>query len=182
MSATPRYAPVQRGLHWLIALLVVGVFAGGQIIDNYGFEGMKAAFGLDMTNRIYMLHKTFGIVILALMAARIAARLTFGKPEYRPPLSPIEAKASAAVHGLFYVLLILMPVLGWAATATGGFPVQFFGWNLPPLFGKDEALSETLFGLHGAVGSVIALLVVVHVAAAIRHAAVNRDGVMRRMI
>lgn len=177
-----RYAPVQRLLHWVIALLVIAVIAGGKIIENYGFEGLKAAFGLDMTNLIYTYHKTFGIVIFALMAVRIAVKISLGKPDYAKPLTRFESAASNAVHGLFYALLLLMPVLGWLATGAGGFPVQFFSWNLPAILSRDDALSKTLYDLHAITGNVILTLVLVHVGAAIWHAAVKRDGVLRRML
>ena len=68
------------------------------------------------------------------------------------------------------------------ATGAGDFPVQFFGWNLPPILSGDKALSETLYDLHAIVGNAILTLILVHVGAAIWHAAVKKDGVLRRMI
>jgi cytochrome b561 len=85
------------------------------------------------------------------------------------------------VHGLLYVALLVQPVLGWLATAAGGFPVEFFSSKLPGLIGKDKALSETLYGLHGAVGWTIIALIAIHVAAALMHAFIKRDTVMKRM-
>ena len=178
----PRYALSQRALHWIIAVLVIGVIAGGKVIENFGFEGLRDTFGLDATNAIYTYHKTFGILILALMLVRLALKLRLGKPAYEPPLTRFEHVASNAVHGLFYGLLILMPVLGWLATGAGDFPVQFFSWNLPPILPVDKALSETLYGLHAIVGNAILTLILVHVGAAIWHAAVKKDGVFRRMV
>ncbi len=178
----PRYAFSQRALHWIIALLVIGSIAGGKVIENFGFEGLRDTFGLDATNAIYTYHKTFGILILALMLVRLALKLRLGKPEYDPPLTRFEHIASNATHGLFYGLLILMPVLGWLATGAGDFPVQFFGWNLPPILSGDKALSETLYDLHAIVGNAILTLILVHVGAAIWHTAVKKDGVLRRMV
>ena len=74
-----------------------------------------------------------------------------------------------------------MPVLGWAATAAGGFPVQFFDLTMPGIIGENKALSETLFMLHGAVGLAIAALALLHIAAAMRHWLVLNDGVMNRI-
>ena len=71
--------------------------------------------------------------------------------------------------------------LGWLATAAGGYPVQFFDLNLPGLIGKDRALAETLFWLHGLLGWLIIGLIAVHVGAAMMHWLVKRDGVMARM-
>lgn len=179
--ATNRYSLAQRVLHWVIALLVVPVLAVGITLGLLGFEGTKAAFGSDATNALYTYHKTFGILILGLMAVRIAVRLRRGAPAYETPLTGFERVASRLVHVLLYAVLLVMPVLGWLATAAGGYPVQFFGWNLPGLIGKDKALSETLFWLHGLGGGVLAGLIALHVAGALRHWLVKRDGVMARM-
>jgi cytochrome b561 len=73
-----------------------------------------------------------------------------------------------------------MPIVGWLATAAGGYPVQFFDLNLPGLMGKDKALSETLFGLHGAAGLSLLFLIALHVGAAIKHL-LKKDQVTRRI-
>ncbi len=74
-----------------------------------------------------------------------------------------------------------MPILGWMATAAGGYPVQFFDWNLPGFIGKNEKLSETLFELHELVGWTLIGLILIHVGAALTHWLVWKDGVMERM-
>jgi cytochrome b561 len=74
-----------------------------------------------------------------------------------------------------------MPVLGWLATASGGFPVQFFNLTLPGLISENKELSKTLFELHALVGWVILGLIVLHVSAAVYHWKIKRDGVMGRM-
>jgi len=75
----------------------------------------------------------------------------------------------------------VQPMLGWAATAAGGFPIEFFNSQLPKLIAKDPALSETLYMVHGAVGALILTLIAVHVGAALMHAFIKRDTVMKRM-
>ncbi len=181
MIETDRYALVQRLLHWLIAILVLGVLGVGMTLGFLGYDGVKESFGDEVTNALYTYHKTFGVMILALMILRLALRLGLGAPPYRPPLAGFERVASRAVHDLFYVALLAMPVIGWLATAAGGYPVQFFGWTLPGFIGKDKELSETLFTIHGVIGWVILGLVVLHVAGAMRHWLIKRDGVMARM-
>jgi cytochrome b561 len=181
MIETDRYALAQRLLHWLIVILVLGVLGVGLTLGFLGFDGVKETFGGEVTNALYAYHKTFGVMILALTILRLALRLSLGAPPYRPPLAGFEHVASRAVHGLFYAALLAMPVIGWLATAAGGYPVQFFGWTLPGLIGKDKALSETLFTVHGLVGGAILGLIVLHVAGALRHWLIKRDGVMARM-
>ena len=176
-----RYALLQRLLHWLIAIMVLGALFGGALLWTYGFDGLQAAFGLEATNTIYKYHKTVGILILGLMLVRLVLRLAYGAPPPPRSMSPAVAATARATHLAFYGLLILMPVVGWAATAAGGFPVQFFDANLPPLIGKNEALSETLYRVHGLLGLVIGALVFAHVAAALRHWLVLKDRVMDRI-
>jgi cytochrome b561 len=177
----PRYPLIHRLLHWTIAVIAPLVLTVGMIFMFLEFEGTLAAFGQPATDLLYTYHKTFGIVILTLMLLRLVIRLTFGKPEYRPPIAGWERAVSTAVHASLYALLILQPMLGWAATAAGGFPVQFFAWTLPGLLAKDEGLSRTLYDVHGLTGWLILLLVVVHIAGALRHWLVKRDQVMTRM-
>lgn len=177
----PRYALIHRLLHWALAGIVLVTLTVGMIFMFLGFEGTLATFGQPMTDQLYTYHKTFGIVILGLMLLRLVVRLVFGKPDYRPPIAAWERRVSTAVHASLYALLIVQPIIGWAATAAGGYPVQFFGWNLPGFLSKDEALSETLYGVHGLFGWLILILVLVHLAGALRHWLVKRDQVMTRM-
>ncbi|AGA32964.1 Cytochrome B561 [Thioalkalivibrio nitratireducens DSM 14787] len=182
-ATLPRYALVQRMLHWLIAVLVILALIAGGTIGFLGFEGMRATFGAQGTDFFYTAHKTLGLSILGLMVLRLIARLWFDKPPYAVPLSLFQRLASRTVHTLFYVLLLLvMPVLGVLATASGGFPVHFFHIELLPGFiSENEALSERLFGWHRIVGITLAGLIVLHVAGAIYHWKIRRDGVMERM-
>jgi cytochrome b561 len=176
-----RYTLAQRLLHWLIVILAIMLLGVGLTLGNLGYEGAVAAFGSDTTNLLYTYHKTFGVMLLGLMVLRLVLRLTLGAPPYRQPLATWQSVASKLVHGLFYVVLLAMPVVGWLGTAAGGFPVQFLDWNLPGLIGKDEALSKSLFELHGWLGWVLIGLMLIHVAAALMHWLVQRDGVMERM-
>jgi cytochrome b561 len=115
------------------------------------------------------------------MLFRLILRLGYRAPPAPASLSPAVAKAAHANHLAFYGLLILMPMVGWAATAAGGFPIEFFNTNLPPLIGKNEALSATLYRVHGLLGIAIGALVLLHIGAALRHWLVLKDGVMQRI-
>lgn len=176
-----RYSLLQRLIHWGVAIIVIGVLTVGLTLGFLGFDGSKEAFGVPATNLLYNLHKTFGVILLALMTLRLLVRLAQGRPEYQPPLPRFNRIASEVVHGLLYVALLAQPMLGWAATAAGGFPVEFFNAKLPSLIGKDEALSKVLFTIHSGVGWLILTLICIHVGAALMHAYVKRDTVMQRM-
>jgi cytochrome b561 len=176
-----RYALSQRLIHWIVAVLVLCALALGMTLGLLGFDRTLATFGAPVTDLMYISHKTIGVLLLALILVRIALRVSLGRPPYAVPLPRPQKIASEIVHGLLYVLLLAMPVLGWLSTATGGFPINFFHWELPPLIGRDDALSETLFLWHGILGWALLILIVGHVSAAVYHWRVRRDGVMQRM-
>ena len=181
MTGYARYSLLQRLIHWAVAIIAVCLLVAGATLGILGFDGLKETFGMPVTNAIYKYHKTFGVIMLGLMTLRLLLKLTLGRPEYDPPLPRFNKVASAAVHGLLYVALLVQPMLGWAATAAGGYPIEFFNAKLPKLIGKDPALSETLYMVHGAVGALILTLIAIHVGAALMHRFIKRDTVMKRM-
>lgn len=176
------YPAVRKLLHWVVALCVILTLIGGLMLWKYGFMGLKDNFGIETTNLVYKYHKSFGLLILILMTVRIIAKLMMPDPPHVPPLSAFHRIASKSVHGLLYLLLLAQPVVGWVATSAGGFPAEFFGGAFPDLVGKDKALSEALYGVHGALGWLIILLVAIHIGAALLHRFVYKDGVMARML
>ena len=121
------------------------------------------------------------MIVLALMTLRLVLRLMRPPPPYDPPIPAFFRTAGRINHWALYALLIMQPMVGWAATAAGGFPIEFFNWTLPPILSKDEALSETLYGWHGVLGFTILVLALIHASAALIHWLVRRDGVMQRM-
>lgn len=181
MNGHPRYPLILRLLHWLIAIAVIGVLALGLTLGVLGFEGARDTFGEPATNMIFKYHKSFGIVVLGLMVLRLLVRLFMHKPPYDTPMPRVNRIMSNAVHGLLYLLLLIQPVLGWAATAAGDFPIEFFNTELPKLIAKDEALSATLYNVHFGVGLVLLVLITVHVTAAIFHWLSVGDTVMKRI-
>ncbi len=181
MSDADRYSLIQRLLHWLLALLVIPALGVGITLGWLGFDGSREAFGAEVTNALYTGHKTIGVLILALMTLRLVLRLILGAPPPVPTLTRFERLASQGVQALMYLVLLALPVVGWLATAAGGYPVQFFAWTLPGLIAKDPALSETLFQLHGLLGWALFALLALHIGGALMHWLVKRDGVMRRM-
>lgn len=180
-SAPPRYALVQRLLHWLIAGLVLLALITGGTIGYFGFEGLQEQFGQRFTGLVYTSHKTLGLMILGLMLIRVLARLYFGKPGYAQPLPRFHRVASQGVHGLLYLALLGQPVLGWLATGSGDFPVHLFHIELPGLMAHNDELSRLLFLWHRYVAYLLVGLIVIHIAGAIYHWIFRRDEVMQRM-
>ncbi len=172
------YSGPQKLLHWLIALLVFGMIPVGVYMTNRG-----ATTNFDaLTNTLYTWHKTIGFTILLLVLLRIWIRKSRGVPEPVSTLTSFERFASDAAHKALYVLMILVPLLGWAAVSA--YPARgiLFGLSLPPILPVNEALAKTLFSLHKAAAIGLVLVVMAHVGAAFMHLIVKKDGVFRRML
>ncbi|NBD19142.1 cytochrome b [Aquabacterium fontiphilum] len=177
--ADPRYSTPAIVLHWVLALGIVGAFAMGWYLSEQPFSLSK----LKLINW----HKWAGITILALSVLRLLWRLT-----HRPPALPArvvgamprwQQAAHHGVHHLLYGLFFAVPLLGWAASSAKGFPIVWFGvLPLPDWVGVDQELGKTLQGLHAWAAWGLIALAGLHVAAALKHQLVDRDGLMARML
>ncbi len=169
------YSPVAKTFHWAVAVLVMGIIPAGIIMTNLSSGPFQ--------NNLYDLHRSFGTLILGLMAARIGYRLMHGSPAPEASLKRWEVIVSEAVHGLLYVLVVGTALMGWAGTSAYGAAIRVFGlFTLPPLLAKDQALGETLLGIHGKLGFLVGLLALLHIGAALQHYVIKKDGVLQRML
>jgi cytochrome b561 len=170
------YDPVARAVHWLVAGLAVIVVAFGLAIPGAPRE-------TDSRALLMLLHRSVGLSILALMVFRALWRLG-----HRPPPLPlgfprIEALAAHADHALLYLLFFVMPLSGYLNAAAAGHWVSFFGIvAIPPVVPENGRLSQIADALHLAGQFAIYALVAVHVAAALMHAIVRRNGILERML
>ena len=176
-----RYALLQRIIHWLMALIILPLMAGGLLIGILGFQGVTDFLGASLRDTLYEYHKTFGLVVLGLMLLRLFVRLELGRPAYDAPLALWQKLVSSVVHYALYLALFAMPILGWLATDASDFPVEFFGWDLPQFIAKDEAMGKALYAAHEIVGWTLVGLVALHIGAALKHWLIDKDGVARRM-
>lgn len=172
------YSPAQRAVHWLHAALVLTALPLGIIIG----KAAPGTFSDAAMNGLYNAHRSFGFMVLAVAVLRVAVRIANGAPPPVPTLTPFERIASTAVHHLLYVMIFLVPLLGWAGTSAYRAEITVFGlFNLPHFVGEDRALSDTLLGAHGAAAMLLALLVAAHIGGALMHLIVKKDGVFGRM-
>jgi cytochrome b561 len=181
MNKPDRYIYPHRLLHWLVAGTLLLSLVSGLTLGFLEYDGAVNLIGQALTNVLYGGHKTLGVLILLLMTLRVITRLAFTVPHHVPPLTTYERVVSASVQYLLYLALIVMPSIGWVATASGGFPVEFFLWQLPGFIGKNEPLSEQLFMLHEWLSWIIVALVVLHISGAMFHWKIKRDNVIKRM-
>jgi cytochrome b561 len=174
-TRTGGYPTSSKWLHWAVAACVL-ITIPVAIAMNQVSEG-------PMQDTLYNLHKSLGVLILLLMILRLINRLMVGAPAPDPTIARWQKAASSAVHGLLYVLLFVMSVAGYIANSAYGAKTPFFGlFELPMIVGKNEALSEKLFAFHKYTGWLVAVLVLVHIGAALQHHLIHRDNVLRRML
>lgn len=169
-----RYGFVAQGLHWLIVALLIVQVTLGKVAEDL-------PLGLD---KLVMMarHKSVGITILGLAVIRLAWRL-IDRPPPPPPMPRWQRGAARLTHAAFYVLLFALPVTGWLMSSASNFPVSWFGLvQLPDLVAPDDGLEHRLEDIHETLVKVLVALAVLHVAAALKHQFVDRDGLLLRML
>jgi cytochrome b561 len=174
-AAAARYGGVAQALHWLVAALVLSQFGLGWTMSDLPLSQLK----FDL----YQLHKSLGLTIFALVVVRLAWRLGHPPPPLPTGLPAWERTAARTTHALFYVLLLVQPLIGLLQSNAANFPVVVWGiLPVPALIGSDEGFAETLVEVHETVASVLLVLIALHVAAALRHHFLLKDDVLRRML
>lgn len=172
-SAPARYTGVAITLHWLLALGIVGAFGVGLYMTGLTMSPTRL--------KLYNWHKWAGVTILALSAARLLWRLGH-RPPADLPMPAWQARAAHATHGLLYLLFFAVPLSGWAYSSAAGYPIVWFGvLPLPDFVPVDKALAEQIKPLHAWLNYGMAALVVAHVAGALKHQFIDRDGLIQRM-
>jgi cytochrome b561 len=175
-APTPqRYTGPAMLLHWLIALLIFGLFPLGLYMSDLALSPRKI--------ELYAWHKWFGLTVLLLAVLRVLWRATHRAPPLPNSVPRWQQQAAEALHGLLYLLILAIPLSGWALSSAAGVQVVWWGvLPLPELLPKDRALAHALAITHGLLNYTLAALVVMHVAAALKHQFIDRDGVLLRML
>jgi len=178
LNASNRYNTASILLHWILGIALIAIFCFGVYMADLPFSPTRL--------KLFNWHKWAGVTILALSVLRVVWRLTHPAPalptKIENAMPSWQLLAHKGTHLGLYALFFLVPLLGWAYSSAAGFPIVLFGqFPLPDLVGADKALAETLKALHKASAFGMALLVVMHVAAALKHHFIDRDGLLQRM-
>jgi cytochrome b561 len=168
------YGSLAKFLHWAIVLLIVPQYFLAEAAE-------ELPNGLEKLQLINW-HKSLGMLVLLLTLARIGWKImNRGLPG--PVGEPWQRKAAAAGHGLLYLLVLAQPISGWAMSSAANYPVTLFGWfQFPALVAENHDLHEALEEVHEVLFFVMLAVAVVHIAAALYHHVVLKDGVLRRML
>ena len=170
-----RYHPVAKALHWLVAFLVAVQFGIAWAMPDIGPH--------TKLGRLISLHLTVGALIGLAALARISWRLRHPGPG--PSASePRWLRAGARVsHGALYLLLLIVPLLGWAAASTRGWPVTFLPrLALPALLPRGSKSGFLAGDVHTFLAYTLLAIVALHIAAALYHRFILRDAVLTRML
>ena len=161
-----------RWLHWSMAAMILAML----------FIGVAMVTSLELRPWLIDMHRPLGLLILLLALVRLRHRRRHPPPPLPDTLPKLQARIAGASHLALYALMFAMPLLGWAMSSAGGYVVTLpFGGHMPPLAPQDPALYTVLRGAHGVLGYAFFALVLAHVAGALHHAWVRRDGVFEAM-
>lgn len=189
----PRFSPTQRSpsryglvaiaLHWAIAAAIIGLLVLGTVM-------VRMTPGSSLQFELYQLHKSFGITVLALSLFRLGWRLRHPVPPLPATLKPWEAKLARFTHAAFYVLMLALPFSGWmmVSASVWNLPTIIFGLfplpHLPVLstLPDKKPVEEAFKDVHEWMAIAAFALLLLHVAAAVKHHVFLRDDTLARML
>lgn len=169
------YTAVAKVFHWGMALVIIGLLALGFVMTGLPLSPEKLQY--------YAWHKWAGVSIFLLVWLRLAWRLRHPPPAYPERMSPLLQRVAHLGHAMLYGLMIVIPLSGWLLSSAKGVQTVWFGVvPLPDLLPKDREMGHWLHEVHEFLNFVLLLLLVGHVAAALKHHWVDRDGILKRML
>ena len=173
-----QYGAIAKLFHWVTLGLMLVALPLGFVIQHVK-DASKMGF--------YALHESAGLTILFVALARLAWRRLSPPPSLPHDMPKLMRTTSTAVHHALYALLILQPLLGFLATNAWGFPMRgataYLGFiGLPKFMEAWEGLAKILSLLHSIGGWLLVVLIALHIAGALFHHAIRRDGTLMRMI
>jgi len=175
-AAGGRYTGTAIMLHWLIAVLIIGGFWLGWVMTDIP--------GLTPTKlRYFSWHKWIGVTVFTLAWLRVLWRLTHPAPPLPAGMPALQRLVSNAVHGLLYVLMIVIPASGYLYSSAAGVQVVYLGiLPLPTLIGPDQHLKVIFRLIHICLNYGLLGLFVLHLLGVVKHTLIDRDGLLARMV
>lgn len=167
-----------RTFHWVMAVTILGLIACGWYMTSLD---KSVSYKYD----IYHWHKSFGVLVLLLLFARIVIRLLSHVPPLPETIPTHEKLLSKLVHWLLYLMMFLVPASGYLMSgAAPGITVPFFNWTMPNLVEKSKELASFLHGIHVVIPYVLLGIVALHVVGALKHRFFDKpeNDVLKRML
>ncbi len=171
-----RYSGIAIGLHWIIAIALVGQIALGwwMIEIPKSPPGVRAGW--------FNLHKSIGLTIGLFVLLRLWWRLTHPTPPLPDSLPRWQRIAARTSHFLLYSCLVIMPISGYLGSSFTRYPIKYFGFTLPHWGWEAPGLKEIMSTVHFGTVCVFMTLIAMHIAAACKHLLIDRDQVFWRMM
>lgn len=174
-NAAGRYTKVAVALHWIVVVLVLTLIGLGWYMTDIPRGTPERSF-------FYNLHKSIGLTTAIVVFVRLWWRAKNPPPPLPASVPAWQVQASRISHALLYVCLVMMPIAGFSASQFTKYGVTYFGlFKIPPMGPENKDVYELLQGVHEVTAGVLAVLIVIHVAAALKHLIVDKDGVFNRM-
>ncbi len=182
-NSSTEYGAFSKVMHWLMAgiilpLIMVGIY----MADLPMVTDAEKQFAL----MLYGAHKSFGVVMLLLVAIRLVWMTLNSTPPLPAVFDEIERKLVEGLKRLLYLMMIIMPVSGYLMSSAHGHPIELFGlFKLPALIGKNESVFGFLHGMHMIIGWLMLMAVMAHVAGALKHRfleTVSGKDILQRML
>ena len=169
------YGKVSMAFHWVMLILLIAVFATIElrVIFEKGTESREA---------IKALHFMLGLLVFILVWIRLALRFKQVNPKISPSMSDKQELLAKIMHGALYVLMIVLPIIGWLTVSAAGKELFFFGIEVPSLIAKNKDLAHQLEDVHKTIGEVGYYLIGLHAIAALFHHYVQKDDTLTRML
>lgn len=176
-NSLTRYGAVARTLHWIVAALIVTLLIVGWTMGD--IEDSDTKF------QVYVLHKSTGLLVLALVICRLAWRLFDGPPPPPPGVPKLLHLAAQFGHWSLYAAMLAMPLSGWVLNSAANRPLLWYnipGFAVPNIVGPDKALREQAGEVHEIIAYIIVALVAGHILAALYHHFIRKDATLARMV
>jgi len=177
MSIAQSYSSVSRFFHWLIAGLIITQFILAELAE-WADDNNQAVQQLALLAN----HKSIGMTIVILAVLRLVWRMFNTPPPLPNSMALWQQRASAVAHWLMYGLIFAIPISGWLMSSASAYSVSWFNlFVFPDLVAPSEGLADLLHETHEVLAKLLLVVVLVHIAAALKHHFVDKDGVLRRM-
>jgi cytochrome b561 len=160
-------------LHWVVALMIACLLGVGWYMMSIEHEP-GASWYFDQ-------HKSFGVLLFVLVINRLVYRVGHKPPPLPDSIPGWQVKLSNVTHGLLYLCILIMPILGIIGTSYTKHGLTVFGIKMPGWAIPDHDTAEQFFDLHGTLAWVLVALIVVHGLAGLKHLFKDKDGVFQRM-
>ena len=175
LSSPARYERSAVVLHWIVALLIMALIATGWYMVGIPKNTAERAF-------FFNLHKSLGIVTAIFIVMLIVWRIRHEAPPLPSSMPKWETMAANLNHRLFYGFMVLLTLTGYLASSFSKYGPKLFGIALPHWGWEDAALRDNFTAVHRVTALIFALLIAIHIAAALKHLFVDKDGVFQRML